>query len=339
MTTYRASGVDLEAADRVVDEIGPAVTATWGDGVVGGFGGFAAGIRLPAGYTRPVLMMSTDGVGTKADLARQAGRLDGLGFDLVAMCVDDLAAAGARPLAMTDYLAVGAIDVEVVSTLVRSVADACAAAGVALLGGETAEHPGVMPSGEFDLAGAALGVVEEGNEIDGTAVSPGDIVLGIPSPNLRSNGFSLVRAILASGPRLDDPLPGCDGAVAEILLAPSVIYAPAVVDLVAAVEVHGMAHVTGGGLPGNVRRILPSGCDAAIDTGSWEPPPAFAAVQRLGDVPDSEMFTTFNMGIGFVVVVPPTEAGPALASLGSRGHAALPIGSIAPGTGQVHLLT
>ena len=339
MTTYRSSGVDLEAAERAVDRISDDVTATWGDEVVGGFGGFAAGIRLPAGYTRPVLMMSTDGVGTKADLARRAGRLDGLGFDLVAMCIDDLAAAGARPLAMTDYLAVGELDVDVVSTLVRSVAAACAAAGVALLGGETAEHPGVMPAGDFDLAGAALGVVEEGRQVDGSAVVPGDVVVGVASPNLRSNGFSLVRAVLAGGPALDDPLPGCGGTVAEVVLAPSVIYAPAIVDLVTAVEVHGMAHVTGGGLPGNVPRILPAGCDAFIETGSWESPPVFAAIQRLGGVPDEEMYSTFNMGIGFVVVLPPEAVMPAVALLAGRGHHASVIGAVTPGSSQAHLLT
>ncbi len=339
MTTYRSSGVDLEAAERVVEEIGHDVTATWGDDVVGGFGGFAAGIRLPAGYTRPVLMMSTDGVGTKADLARRAGRLDGLGFDLVAMCIDDLAAAGARPLAMTDYLAVGELDVDVVATLVRSVAAACAGAGVALLGGETAEHPGVMPAGDFDLAGAAFGVVEEGSQVDGSAVVPGDVVVGVASPNLRSNGFSLVRAVLADGPALDDRLPGCEGTVAEVVLAPSVVYAPAIVDLVAAVEVHGMAHVTGGGLPGNIPRILPAGCDAVIETGSWEVPPVFAAIQHLGGVPDEDMYSTFNMGIGFVVVVPPAAADATIASLARHGHLALPIGTITDGSSQAHLFT
>ena len=196
MATYRDAGVDLDAADAVLDRIKPAVTRTWHDGVMGGFGGFAAGIRIPAGYRNPVLMMSTDGVGTKAELARQAGRFDGLGWDLVAMCIDDLVAAGARPIAMTDYMAVGRIDVDMVSAIVASVAAACEEAGVALLGGETAEHPGVMEMDAFDLAGAALGVVEADAVIDGSAIRPGDAVIGLESPNLRSNGFSFVRMLL-----------------------------------------------------------------------------------------------------------------------------------------------
>jgi len=189
MTTYRTTGVNLDAADAVVSSIEQAVTATWGDNVVGSFGGFAAGVTLPQGYTKPVLMMSTDGVGTKAELARQTDNLDGLGWDLVAMCIDDLVAVGARPIAMTDYIATGRIDVGRIERIVGSVAAACTHAGVALIGGETAEHPGVMDPDVFDIAGAALGVLESGSAIDGSAIAPGHIVIGLVSPNLRSNGF------------------------------------------------------------------------------------------------------------------------------------------------------
>ena len=337
MATYREAGVDLAAADDMVSVIAADVTATWGVEVVGGFGGFAAGIALPAGYTNPVLMMSTDGVGTKAELARQSGRLDGLGWDLVAMCIDDLAAAGARPIAMTDYLAVGRIDTTMVGRIVRSIAAACNEADVALLGGETAEHPGVLEADAFDLAGCALGVVENGCEIDGSGVSVGDVVIGLLSPNLRSNGFSLVRHVVLGAIGLDDALPGTEGTVAEVLLEPSVLYAPAIVPLLSGVDVHGMAHVTGGGLPGNLRRILPPGCDALIDTDAWVPPAVFAAVQQLGNVPGTEMFNTFNMGIGFVVVVPPYGAEPAVEMLGDAGRAAGVIGSIIEGNQQVRL--
>ncbi len=337
MATYRDAGVDLDAADAVVASIGDEVTATWSEQVVGGFGGFAAGIRLPAGYRDPVLMMSTDGVGTKAEVARMADRLDGLGWDLVAMCVDDLVATGARPIAMTDYLAVGRIDVARVGRIVRSVAAACAEAGVALLGGETAEHPGVMEADAFDLAGAALGVVESGREITGAAIRPGDAVIGLASPNLRANGFSLVRKIVLGTLGLDDLLPGTNKPVAEVLLEPSVLYTPAVLALLDAVEVRGMAHITGGGLPGNLPRALPAGCRALIDTDAWVPPAVFAAVQQLGNVPGAEMFRTFNMGIGFVVVVPDAAADEAVAVLEAAGRPAGIIGEIEEGDRTVEL--
>lgn len=338
MATYREAGVDLQAAERVVDTIASPVTATWGPDVVGGFGGFAAGIRLPSGYRQPVLMMSTDGVGTKAEVARRAERLDGLGFDLVAMCVDDLAAAGATPIALTDYLAVGKLDVAKVEILVRSVAAACEVAGVALLGGETAEHPGVMDDDAFDLAAAALGVVEEGREITGAAIRPGDRIVGIASPNLRSNGFSLVRSTLLKQYALTDHMPGMERSVADVVLEPSVIYAPAVCRLVAEVETRGLAHITGGGLPGNVSRVLPEDCDARIDTTSWTPPPVFAAVADAGSVAETEMFSTFNMGVGFVVVVAASDVAAAVADLAAAGHRGFEIGEVVPGSGMVHLV-
>jgi phosphoribosylformylglycinamidine cyclo-ligase len=337
MASYREAGVDLAAADAVVERIGSDVTATWSAGVVGGFGGFAAGIRIPAGYRSPVVMMTTDGVGTKAELARLAGRLEGLGQDLVAMCVDDLAATGARPLAMTDYLATGATDPGVVATLVRSVATACAGAGVALLGGETAEHPGVMAVDRFDLAGAAIGVLEEGEQVDGSAITPGDVVVGIASPNLRANGFSLVRRVVA-GLDLDATMPGGDGGtLAETLLAPSVVYAPAIAVLLDRVRPHGMAHVTGGGLPGNVSRILPDGCDAVIDTGSWRPPAVFEFIAEVGPVDGDEMFDVFNMGIGFVAVTAPDEAGAAVDAIGGPSVATV-IGEVVAGDGRARLV-
>ncbi len=337
MATYRDAGVDLDAADTLVRRIKPAVTKTWHDGVVGGFGGFAAGITIPAGYTEPVLMMSTDGVGTKAELARAADMLDGLGWDLVAMCIDDLAAAGARPIAMTDYLAVGSLDVDRVARLVASVAVACDAADVALLGGETAEHPGVMEPGVFDLAGTAIGVVEHGAEVDGSAISAGDVVIGIDSPNVRSNGFSLIRAAVLDRHDLAAPLPGFASTAAETLLEPSVLYTPVVGRLLAAVDVHGMAHVTGGGLPGNVARILPPGCDAVIDATTWDTPPVFAAIASIGAIARDEMFRTFNMGIGFVVVVASRDADAALDALRHDRRRAFVIGEITPGTGGVRL--
>jgi len=336
MATYRDAGVDLDAADALVARITPAVTETWHEGVVGGFGGFAAGISVPPGYSDPVLMMSTDGVGTKATVARAADLLDGLGWDLVAMCIDDLAAAGARPIAMTDYLAVGTLDVDRAERLVRSVAAACAAAGVALLGGETAEHPGVMAPGEFDLAGAALGVVERGREVDGTGIVAGDLIIGIDSPNVRSNGFSLIRSAVLGAHPLTAPLPGLALPAAETLLAPSVLYAPLVTRLLDEVPVKGMAHITGGGLPGNVARIL-TGCDAVIDSGAWDVPAVFEAIATVGGIERTEMFRTFNMGIGFVVVVSPGREDDALGALSGGDRVTTVIGEITPGTGVVHI--
>jgi phosphoribosylformylglycinamidine cyclo-ligase len=335
--TYREAGVDLDAAEAVVRSIGDAVTGTWDDHVVGGFGGFAAGLRLPDGYERPVLMMSTDGVGTKAEVARLAGMLDGIGYDLVAMCIDDLVAAGARPVAMTDYIAVGAIDVSRIDAIVSSIAAACAEADVALLGGETAEHPGVMAADAFDLAGAALGIVEDGAQIDGTAIRAGDAIIGILSPNLRSNGFSLVRRIVPGTAALDEELPGTGRRAAEVLLEPSVLYTPGILRVLETVEVHGMAHVTGGGLPGNLPRVLPPGCAAAIDTDAWIAPPVFAALQHMGNVPGADMYRTFNMGIGFVVVVAPGDSTEVIDALATTGHEAAVIGAVVPGDGAVAL--
>lgn len=337
MATYEEAGVNLAAAEAVVGRITGAVTATWGTEVVGGFGGFAAGIRVPETYRSPVIMMSTDGVGTKAEVARRAGRLEGLGWDLVAMCVDDLVAVGARPLAMTDYIAVEQLDVDQVATLVHSVAEACAAAGVALLGGETAEHPGVMPQGSFDLSGTALGVVESGAEITGDLIAVGDVIIGLASPNLRSNGFSFIRAHILSQLELADPLPGTERSVAEALLEPSVVYAPTVVDLITQVPIRAMAHVTGGGIAGNLDRVLPKQVDAHIDTSRWEPPAVFEAIGAITGAAKPEMFATFNMGIGFIIVVAAEDAPAALGRLDNSGATAAVIGEMADGTGTTRL--
>jgi phosphoribosylformylglycinamidine cyclo-ligase len=335
MATYREAGVDLEQADRFVAGIGPGVTATWGPNVVGGFGGFAAGVTIPEGYDRPVLMMSTDGVGTKLDLARRTGRYEGVGHDLVAMCVDDLAAAGARPIAFTDYLAVGCLNEARDRTIVESVAKACSIAGCALVGGETAEHPGVVAKDHVDLAGAALGVVQLGLEITGSQTAVGDVVVGIESPNLRSNGYSLVRAIVGDR-SLDDPFPGDDRTVAEVLLEPSVVFAPAALDAAATGFVRAFAHVTGGGIPGNLSRVLPAGTAARICTGSWEAPNVFRVIKKWGSVADNEMYRVFNMGIGFLAVAAPDGTEAVVSAFESHGHGAHLIGTIEEGSG-VHL--
>jgi len=292
VTSYRDAGVDLEAASRHVESIAGAVEATWGDRVVGGFGGFAAGIEIPDRYKSPVLMMSADGVGTKLELARRTGLWAGVGFDLAAMCVDDLAAVGAEPLGFVDYLAVGALSPRRDSVIVESIAAACGELGCALLGGETACHPGVMAPDAVDLAGAAAGVVEKGAELGPHRVGPGDVVIGLKSPNLRSNGFSLVRSVFG------DEL----GEHAERLLEPSVIYAPAVLRAKSSGGVHAAAHVTGGGIVENLSRALPDGVGATIDTNAWAPPAVFDLVADRG-VSRDDMFRTFNMGIGYCLVV------------------------------------
>ncbi len=320
MSSYRDAGVDLEGAEHHVQNIAAAVTATWSEKVVGGFGGFAAGITLPEGYTCPVLMLSTDGVGTKLELARRAGFWEGVGYDLVAMGVDDLAAAGARAIAFVDYLAVGALDAERDAAIVASIAAACGEIGCSLLGGETAVHPGVMAPDAVDLAGTALGVVERGEELGPHRVDEGDVVVGLRSPNLRSNGFSLVRAAL--GDRVDDHL--------EVLLQPSVIYSPAVLDAVAAGGVHAAAHITGGGIAANLARALPKGLGVAVDTSVWEPPEVFSLITAAG-VEEQEMFRTFNMGIGFALVV---DAGKLDTVTGAVSHHdPVILGTVAPGQG------
>jgi len=303
MTSYEDVGVNLDAANELVDRIGWRVQSTWTEDVVGGFGGFAAGMQIPAGFEVPVLMMSTDGVGTKADIARVTGLVEGLGFDLVAMVADDLAAAGAQPFAMTDYIAVGRLDVDRVEAIVESIADACDEADIALLGGETAEHPGVMAADQFDVSATALGIVEMGEEVDPENVTSGDIIVGVMSPNLRSNGFSLVRAIVAKHLPLDADFPDTTRSTAEVIMDPSIVYSPAIVNMLARVQPHGLAHITGGGLPGNVIRVLPDDHRAVIERSRWEVPNVFNVLQRVGGVPAGDMFRTFNMGIGFAAVV------------------------------------
>lgn len=328
MSSYSEAGVDVAAADRFTESISERVTATWGDNVIGRFGGFAAGVSVPTGYEEPVLMMTTDGVGTKAEVARTLGRFDGIGRDLVAMCVDDLAAQRAVPLGFTDYLAVGALDRVRDRALVASVAAGCEFAGCALLGGETAVHPGVMAADQFDLAGAALGVVERRDLPDPGHVSAGDLVVGIASPNLRSNGFSLVRSLFSAR---DYERPAFGSTLGEVLLDPSVVYSPAVLKTAAEIPVRALAHITGGGLPGNIPRVLPEGLTAHLDPGTWERPPIFTLIQDQGRIADDEMFRTFNMGVGFVLIVSPAAAPATIGLLGSTGHQAAVIGEIVSG--------
>jgi len=335
MDPYQAAGVDVAAADEYVDTIADAVTASWGTNVVGGFGGFAAGLTIPSGYANPVLMMSTDGVGTKLEIARLVGDYSTVGTDLVAMCVDDLAAVGARAIGFTDYIAVGKLDPKRERTLVESVASACAAIGCALLGGETAEHPGVVASNHVDLAGAALGIVEAGKQITGETIRPGDQIIGIASPNVRSNGFSLIRKIVDD---LDESFPGSDRSIGSVLLEPSVIYTPAALAVADAGLAVGFAHVTGGGLPGNAGRPLPNGLSARIDTGTWPRPPIFDWLAERGQIALEDMFGAFNMGVGFLIFARPGAAGQVFETVSAFDLQAYGIGTIEENSELVQLL-
>ncbi len=337
--TYAAAGVDIDAGEELVRRIRSSVGDAGRPEVLGGIGGFAGLFALGDGHREPVLVASTDGVGTKALVAAESGRLGTIGIDLVAMCVDDLVCTGAEPLFLLDYVAVGKLDPEAVATVVGGVAEGCRRAGCALLGGETAEHPGALDPEHFDLAGFAVGVVER-DRILPLGVSPGDVLIGLPSPGLRCNGYSLARRVLldVTGLSLDDPAwPGAPQTLAEELLEPSVIYAPAVLRLLAAVDVRALAHVTGGGLVGNLPRVLPGSTDAVVDPRTWERPRIFGEVARLGEVDEDEMARVFNLGIGMVAVVPPADEGRALSELAAAGVRAVTIGEVAPGEGRVQV--
>jgi phosphoribosylformylglycinamidine cyclo-ligase len=314
------------------------VRSTYRPEVLGDIGAFGGLFSLPGGrYRQPVLVATTDGVGTKVAVAQQAGRFDTIGLDLVAMCVDDLVCQGAEPLFFLDYISAGQLDVDRIDDIVSGVVDGCRQAGCALIGGEMAEHPGVMAADQLDLVGFAVGVVERDRVLTGETVQPGDLLVGLPSPGLRSNGYSLARRVLFEVARLglDDEL--FEGhTVGEELLRPSVIYAPAIVGLLGDVDVRAVAHITGGGITGNLPRVLPDGLDAVVERSTWEVPRVFGEIQRLGGIDDGEMARVFNLGIGMVVVVPPDDVARTVALLADAGHGAVQIGeAVDGGSGQV----
>ncbi len=338
--TYAAAGVDIDAADRAVDAMRDLVASTCErPGVLGAIGGFGGMFEVPPGYRRPVLVSSTDGVGTKMAVAMATGRFDTVGIDLVAMCVDDLVCCGAEPLFFLDYQLLGRVDTEQVRALMTGIAAGCRAAGCAIVGGELAEHPGLLAPGEVDVAGFAVGIVERDRILDGRgSCRPGDVLLGVPSPGLRSNGYSLARAALLDDGRRPLDGPAWDGAtvtLADELLRPSVIYAPAVLAMLGVTDVHAVAHITGGGIPGNLPRVLPGDVDARIDRATWDPPRIFAEIAAAGRVGDEEMARVFNLGIGMVVVVPPAATDAALVALAGAGHQPVVIGDLVAGAGRV----
>ncbi len=334
--SYRAAGVDLEAAEEAVDRIRSLVASTARPEVIGGIGGFGGFFAFdPGRYEKPLLVSTTDGVGTKSEIARLVGRYDTIGLDCVAMSADDLAVCGAEPLFFLDYVSVGRNEPAMIEAIVSGVAEGCRQAGCALVGGEISEHAGLMEPGHFDLVGFAVGVVEATRRLP-AGVRAGDRVVGIASPGLRSNGYSLARKVLVEpGDRpLDGPAwPGADVSLADELIRPSVIYSPALRRLAADVEVHAFAHVTGGGIPGNLTRVLPEGLGAEIRRGSWPEPRIFGVVAEAGGVTDEEMSRVFNLGLGMLAVVPDGEAAAASASLAAAGHAAYEVGRITDGAG------
>lgn len=347
--TYRESGVDLDAADAMEDRIGPIVRRTYGPRVLSGHGGFAGLFRLDyderlfaRNYRDPVLVACTDGVGSKILIAAQARRFDSIGADLVAMSANDLLTCGAEPLFFLDYLAVGHLDPRIATEIVRGVAAGCEEAGCALLGGETAEMPDLYAPGHFDLAGFAVGVVERPRMIAARHVRPGDVVLGLASSGIHSNGYALVRRLLLreAGLPLNGPIRALGEPLVDALLRPTRIYVKPVLSVLHRYRgrppVSGMAHITGGGLPGNLPRLLPPGCNLLIRRGSWPIPPIFGLIERYG-VAEDEMYRVFNMGIGYVLTVRPKSAAVVERTLKRAGEQVYPIGRVGRGRGRVEI--
>ena len=327
MTDYAEAGVDLEAASKAVELIGRLARDATRPEVVEGVGGFAGLFRIGDGK---MLAASTDGVGTKTEIARMAGRLDTVGVDLVAMCADDVVCTGAEPLFFLDYLAVGKVTPEDVAALVEGVAEGCRRAGCALLGGETAEHPGVLEPDRFDLAGFCVGVVDEADLLGPARVDEGDVLIGLASSGLHSNGYSLVRVLLDGGAlSLQDRPAELEGrTLGEELLEPTAIYAPLVLELARDGRLHAAAHVTGGGIRENLPRVLPEGAGADVDLAAWTPPPVFGLIERAGGVGGDEMLRTFNMGVGMVLVAPDDAVREVLAAASAAGTEAHAIGRV-----------
>lgn len=324
--TYKKAGVDIEAGAQSVEAIKQLVKKTNRPGVISDIGGFGGLFQLASGdYKEPVLVSGTDGVGTKVKIAQDAGIHNTVGIDLVAMCVNDIVVSGAEPLFFLDYIACGRLEVSLVNDLVSGISDGCVDAGCALLGGETAEMPDMYKTGEYDLAGFAVGVVEKDKIIDGTGICPGDIIIGLPSTGVHSNGYSLVRKLF--------PEPAA--ALAEELLTPTRIYVKPVLGLLKEVNAKGLAHITGGGLIDNVARILPDNTAAVFDTSAWKPPAIFNKIQAAGNVGHTEMFTVFNMGIGMAIVIAADDLSDAEVALRDMGEPYSVIGKIEKGHGNV----
>jgi len=329
--TYRDAGVDIDAGDELVERIKPVVKRTMRKEVLAGVGGFGALVEVPLDrYKKPVLVSGTDGVGTKLRLAIDTGRHDKIGIDLVAMCVNDIVVSGAEPLFFLDYYATGKLRVEVAESVIRGIAEGCSQAGAALVGGETAEMPGMYHGDDYDLAGFAVGVVEKDRIIDGTRTAPGDVVIGLASSGPHSNGYSLIRKLVAVAQA--DAKTQLEGTpLFDRLLTPTRIYVKSLLALTQKVDVKGFAHITGGGLTDNIPRVLPDGLEVVLQRRSWARDPVFEWLATTGRIAAAEMYRTFNCGIGMVAVVAPADVDAALASLRASGETAAVIGSVARG--------
>jgi phosphoribosylformylglycinamidine cyclo-ligase len=330
--TYREAGVDIDAGEELVERIKPHVKRSMRREVLGGLGGFGALVEVPLDrYRKPVLVSGTDGVGTKLRLAIDTGRHDTVGIDLVAMCVNDVVVQGAEPLFFLDYFATGKLDVGVGERLIAGIVEGCVQAGCALVGGETAEMPGMYHGEDYDLAGFCVGIVEKDAIIDGSATRAGDVVLGLPSSGPHSSGFSLIRKILqVSGADLQAPLDGA--SLVDRLMAPTRIYVKPLLELIAQLPVHGVAHITGGGLVENIPRVVPEGLEVVLERKSWRHEAVFDWLQRQGQVADTEMYRVFNCGIGMTIQVAAADAQRAIELLRERGVEALVIGEVRAGT-------
>jgi phosphoribosylformylglycinamidine cyclo-ligase len=330
-TTYRDAGVDIDAGDALVERIKPAVKRSMRPEVLGGLGGFGALVEVPLHrYRRPVMVSGTDGVGTKLRLAIETGRHDTIGIDLVAMCANDVVVQGAEPIFFLDYYATGRLQVDVAERVIKGIVEGCLQAGCALVGGETAEMPGMYEGDDYDLAGFCVGLVEKDRIIDGTRTRAGDAIIGLASSGPHSNGYSLIRRLLATSGAT--PATRVDGVpLYDLLLAPTRIYVKSVLALLAEVPVHGIAHITGGGPSGNIPRVLPAGVEAVIDERQWPNPAVFDWLQRAGQIERDEMHRTFNCGLGMTLCVPATDADRALAILRDRGEQASIVGEVRSG--------
>jgi phosphoribosylformylglycinamidine cyclo-ligase len=332
--SYAQAGVDIDAGNALVDAIKPAAKRTARPGVMSGLGGFGALFDLKgAGYNDPILVAATDGVGTKLRIAIDTGHLDTIGIDLVAMCVNDLVCQGAEPLFFLDYFATGKLDVPSAARIINGIAEGCAQSGCALIGGETAEMPGMYAAEDFDLAGFAVGAMERGADLPAGVVE-GDVLLGLASDGVHSNGYSLVRRVVAhAGLDWDAPCPFGDGTLGAALLTPTRLYVRPALHAIRAGGVHGLAHITGGGLTENLPRILPEGLGADIDLTAWTLPPVFAWLRATGGIAESEMLKTFNSGIGMVLVVAADRADAVRALLTEAGETVFPLGQVTQGAG------
>ena len=332
--TYADAGVDIDAGNALVERIKPAAKRTARPGVMSGLGGFGALFDLKgAGFTDPVLVAATDGVGTKLRIAIDTGHVDGVGIDLVAMCVNDLVCQGAEPLFFLDYFATGKLDTDTAARVIEGIAEGCARSGCALIGGETAEMPGMYPAGDFDLAGFAVGAMERGTDLP-SGVVEGDVLLGLASDGVHSNGYSLVRKLVeVSGLGWEADCPWADGSLGEVLLTPTRLYVTQALAAVKAGGVHALAHITGGGLTENLPRVLPEDMGAEIDLAAWELPPVFKWLAATGGMAEAELLKTFNCGIGMIVVVAADRADALTAVLEEAGETVSRIGSVtgAPG--------